>query len=111
MAIEITARHMDATEGIQNYARRKGEELAAAFPKVEHVHVILDVEKHQTSAEVVVQAKAHPRIEAKENGDSLVASVNSAMEKVERQLRRLRDKIHDRHPAMKREAVVRKRGE
>jgi len=110
MAIEITARHMDASEGMQDYARRRAEALVEAFPKVEHVHVILNVEKHRNIAEVVVQAKGHSSVGAAEASDSLIASVDRAMEKVERQLGRLRDKIHDHKPAMKREELGHERG-
>ena len=103
MAIEITARHMEATDQMQDYARRKADEMVAAFPRIEHVHVILAVEKHRHIAEVVVQAKHHLRAEAKEESDKMTASIDGAMDKIERQLQRFREKIHDHKPAMKRE--------
>jgi putative sigma-54 modulation protein len=110
MAIEITARHMNATEQIQDYARRRAGALLEAFPRVEHIHVILDVEKHRNIAEVVVQAKHHIRAEAEQSSDTMVISIDAAMDKIERQLQRLRDKIHDHKPAMKREEGGRARG-
>ena len=101
MAIEITARHMNATQDVQSYARQKAEAIVDEFPKVENVHVILDVEKHRCLASVFVQAKRHARVEAQESSDRMITSIDLAMEKMEKQLSRLRDKTHDHKPAMK----------
>ena len=101
MSIEITARHMHATEEIQEYSRRKGQFLVDEFHAVEHVHVVLDHVRHQGVAEVIVQATHHLRMEAKETGDNLTGCIDAAFDKVERQLRRAFDKLHDHKTAMK----------
>ena len=101
MAIEITVRHMNATQEVQSYARQKAEALVEDFPRIEHVHVILDVEKHRCLASVFVQAKQHVRAEAQESSDRMITSIDMATAKMEKQLSRLRDKIHDHKPAMK----------
>jgi putative sigma-54 modulation protein len=93
MPIEITARHMKATPEMQDYARGKGEALMREFSRVEHVHVILDVQKHLYSAEIVVQAKNHIHVESLEATENARASIDGAFEKTERQLRKLRDKV------------------
>jgi len=111
MTVEVTARHLHTVGDVQEYARDRAEEIAAAFPRVEHVHVILDAEKHRQIAEVVVQAKNHIRVESEEESENLRVSVDRAMEKAERQLRRLRDKIQDHKPAMKQNEEEKARGE
>lgn len=110
MPIEVTARHMDATEAMQDYARRRAQAILEDHPKVEHVHVILDVEKYRCIAEVVAQAKKHHRLEAKETSERMMASIDAAMDKVEKQLQRLREKVHDHKPAMKKGEAERQRG-
>ena len=107
MTIEITARHMHATKALQDYAERKAEELAEEFPRIEFVHVILDVEKHLRIAEVCVQARGHVRVETRQETDNLKVSIEQAFDKVEKQLRKLADKAHDHKPAMKRGREVR----
>ena len=47
MAIEITARHMDGAEAAKAYAQERSGKLVRMFPRIEHVHVILDMEKHR----------------------------------------------------------------
>jgi putative sigma-54 modulation protein len=95
MSIEITARHMNSGTRIKAYAEEKAVKLVEMFPRVEHVHVILDVEKHRKEAEVVVQAKDHIRLEASETSDDLENSVDVAFERAEKQLRKLRQKVQE----------------
>lgn len=109
MPIEITARHMDATASIQESAKTRAQVILDEFPKVEHVHVILDVEKHRKIAEIVVQVKRVGKLEAQESSDSMGASLDLAVEKIEKQLRKLTDKQHDHHPAMKQSEAERRR--
>ena len=97
MAIEITARHLRISMEQQDFARGKAEQLVVEFPKVEYVHVILDVQRHQFTAEFVVQHKALAKVEAKEVCDDLTAGIDMACEKVEKQLRKYRDKVVASH--------------
>jgi putative sigma-54 modulation protein len=94
MSIEVTTRHMSAPDA-KVHAQDKAEKLVELFPRIEHVHVILNVEKHRSEAEVVVQAKNHIRVEASETKDDMIAAIDVAMDRTERQLRKLRDKIQD----------------
>jgi putative sigma-54 modulation protein len=110
MPIEITARHMNVTDQLQEYARRKAGEILNAFPKVEHVHVILDTVKRLHTAKIVVQSKNHIRMESEESAENPVAAIDAATEKTEKQLRRVLDKIHDHKPAMKHVAQDQERG-
>lgn len=96
MAIEITGRHMDVSDTMKEYAGTKAAGLIEAFPRIENIHVIMDVQKFRHLAEVLVQG-AHLRAEAAETSDMMYSSLDAAFEKVERQIRRTREKIHDSH--------------
>jgi len=104
MSIEVTVRHMDKKGNLQEYAKRKAEMLIEEFPKVEYVHVILDVEKHRNIAEVFAQSKKHVRVEAKEDSDDMIASIDIAVAKLEKQLRKVADRSHDHTTAKKKAA-------
>lgn len=93
MDIQVTGRHMEITEAIMNYARGKTEDELSAFPRVESVHVILNVEKYRHSAEVCVQASNHLRLEGKVESDDMYASIDGAVEKVAKQMRKAKDKV------------------
>jgi putative sigma-54 modulation protein len=93
MSIEITVRHVDVPSGDKEYAQELGEKIMSEFPRVEHVHIILDGQKYLKMAEIVVQAKNHIRVESKEQSETMRSSLDLCFAKAEKQLRRLRDKI------------------
>jgi putative sigma-54 modulation protein len=101
MTVDITARHMEATPALQEYARRKAEGLKEDYPRVESIHVILDVQKHLHIAEVVVQARNRFRSEAAEKAETMKAAIDAAVDKTERQLSRLRDRVQDHKQTMR----------
>ena len=103
MPVEVTSRHMNATDAIQDYARRRGAALAEEFTRVEHVHIILDVEKHRQIASVMVQGRNRLRLETREDSENMKTSVDLAMDKVERQLRKEKEKVRDHKSAMRQE--------
>ena len=109
MSIEVTARHMDATVALQEYARSKGQGLKDDFRLVEHVHVILDVQKHLHIAEFVVQSKNRGHTESRESASSMKVAIDTAAEKVERQLRREGEKVRDHKPAMRHTEIEKER--
>lgn len=96
MPVEVTARHMRATDAIHAYAEAKAQELMDSFPRIEHVHLILDQEKRTNVVEVIIQARRHVHVEAKEASENLRAAIDAAVEKAEKQLRKVVDKVHDR---------------
>ncbi len=95
MSIEITARHLNIGEHLQTYARERAEAIMEAFPKTEFVHVILDHERHLFIAEFVAQHKGPFRVESSNEHEDMVAAIDGASEKINRQLRKHRDKVVD----------------
>lgn len=96
MPVEVTARHMRATDAIHAYAQEKAQELMDNFPGIEHVHVILDQEKRSNVVEVIIQARRHVHVEAKEASENLRAAIDAAVDTAEKRLRKVVDKVHDR---------------
>ena len=94
MSIEITARHMNAPEA-KAHANERAEQLVEEFPRIESIHVILDVEKHRCQAEFVVLAKNHIHIEASETDKDMTVAIDRAYARSEKQMRKLRDKVQD----------------
>ncbi len=96
MAIEITGRHMEVSDAMKTYAEDKALRLTTEFPRVENIHIIMDVQKFRHLAEVLIQG-AHMRIEASETTDEMYSALDAAFEKAERQIRRLRGKIQHKN--------------
>jgi putative sigma-54 modulation protein len=97
MQVKITGRHVEVTENIKQHIHDKLDQCLSVFPRVESVHVILDLEKREHVAEVVIQAANHIRLTAKEKSENMYDSIDRAVEHAERQLRKQRDKVQDHH--------------
>lgn len=99
MQIKITARHIKLTDAIADYARKKVEKAEHYFGNVVSAQVILSVDKYRQMAEVVLhtgRTGARSIFRAKEVSDNLYAAIDLAMDKIDKQLRKIKEiaKIH-----------------
>jgi len=98
MQIHLTGRHVEITDGIREHVYNKVERTLADFPHiVEDIRVVLDLQKLEHFAEVLVQGK-NIHVEGKASSQNMYTSIDEALEKAERQLRKLRQKVKDHHP-------------
>ena len=95
MQISVTCRHMESSDAVRDYAHERVERSLDGFPRVQNVRVILEVEKYRHIAEVIVHGKNRIDVEAREQSDDMYVSIDGAVDKAARQLRRLRDKVQD----------------
>jgi putative sigma-54 modulation protein len=102
--IAVTGRHITVTEAIKEYAQKKIEAIGIDFPKIISAHVILDVQKYRHRCEIVLACANHIHIEAEEESDNMYASIDVAVDKLARQMRKYKTKIQ-RHRPKKRDIV------
>ena len=98
LQIHVTGRHVSVTDPIKEYARKKIENIGFDFPRIFDAHVILDVEKHRHLVELILHCGNHIVLEARAESDDMYASIDEAVAKVTRQLRKAKTKIQRRHP-------------
>lgn len=103
MRVTVTGRHMELTSALRNYIESNLEKLAHHFDKVIDADVVLSVEKHRHIAEVNLHANG-VRIHGKETSADMYASVDAVMNKLERQVRKYKDRINRHQPRTSREA-------
>ncbi len=101
MSIEVTVRHDDISKSTQDYVNSRAEEIMAEFTRVEHIHVTLNKEHRQFIVHVFAQAKNHIRVEAEEEDENINTAIEGALDKISKQLRKLRDKVQDHKVVMK----------
>ncbi len=97
MQVSITGRHVNVTDNVKAHVNEKIERCLSVFPRIESIHVILDEEKIQKVAEIVIQGSDHIRVTAEEKSENLYDAIDRAVEHVERQMRKLRDKVQEHH--------------
>jgi len=96
MQVHITGRHVEITDGIRDHIYSKIERTLVDLPRIEDVRIILDLQKLLHSAEVLVQGK-NIHVEGKSSSENMYTSIDEALDKAERQLRKLRQKVQDSH--------------
>lgn len=91
MNVEITGRHIDITPAIRDFTSDKLQKLERCIDEIMEAHVILSVQKHRHTAEIVIKARNRTLTGNDETGD-MYASIGNAVDKIEKQARRLKDK-------------------
>ncbi|MDY6862509.1 MAG: ribosome-associated translation inhibitor RaiA [Thermodesulfobacteriota bacterium] len=94
MDINVTFRRMEADDVLRDYVKEKIIRLKKYANKVIEVNVILSIEKHRNITEIILSADK-TRLTSKEETDDMYRSIDSAVDKVERQLKKYREKLTD----------------
>lgn len=94
MQISVTFRHVEPTDAIRDYAAEKVDRVSSKYLRQPlEAHIILSVVKRRHDAEINIHA-AHFDISAHESTGDLYSSIDLAMDKVEAQLRKHKDRIN-----------------
>jgi putative sigma-54 modulation protein len=93
MNISITARHFKAPEPLKDYARKEVERLTRYYDGIIDGEVILSWEKLTQIAEIKLKVYGQV-LTAKEKSEDIRKSITLAVDKVERQLNKYKEKWH-----------------
>ena len=96
MQITITGHHVDVSPALRAYVTEKMQKLSRHFDQVNSINVILNVEKLQQHAEATVKAGGRT-IFAAETAPDMYASIDGLIDKLDRQVRRYKDRITNHH--------------
>jgi len=95
MIVNVTGRHVEITDVLRDHVHGRLEHALAGFPRVESAHVILMLEEYRQIAEIVLQAPNHVRVDAREESDDMYLSIDAAVEKAVKQVRKWQDRVQD----------------
>ena len=99
MNLSVTFRHMEATDAIKDYAREKLEKIRKYFPDPITCHLVLSTERgYQHVADVVITLHNGIVIKGKEATEDMYSSIDLLLAKIERQVRRYKERIRDHKP-------------
>jgi len=91
MDTHLTFRHMDSTDAIKEYTENKLEKIKKYVQEPLDIHVIFSKERFQYLIEINLSGNGMD-VHAEDRNEDLYAAIDLVMDKVEKQLRRLRDK-------------------
>ncbi len=94
MQIHVTFRHMETSDPIREYAESKFEKFGKYLHEPIETHVVFQVQKINHCAEVTIKAK-HFHFHGVEESPNLYASIDLLADKIERHLKKHKEKIKD----------------
>jgi len=92
MQITVTFRHMETSPAVKKYAEEKISRVKKYLPDVIDAHVILSVEKIRHHAEITIVTNGIT-IYAEDETSDMYAAIDAVIDKIERQVKKYRDKI------------------
>jgi len=99
MHLSVTFRHMDATDPLKEYAVEKLHKIRKYFPDPIQAHVVLSTEKHLHHADVYITLHNGIVLKGRESTEDMYSSVDLVMAKIERQVRKYKERIRNHKPA------------
>ncbi len=95
MQINVTFRHMEHSDELKDYINDRFARLKKYSDSPMNVNVVLTAEKFRKTAEVVITGDGI-RAAAKQEHDDLRAAIDLVLDKIERQLKKFREKVKNR---------------
>jgi putative sigma-54 modulation protein len=96
--IQVSARHMDVTPPLKQYAELKAAKLDKYFDRIHTIEVVLDGAHGKMKAEMIVTAEHRDRFVAVCDNEDAYACIDACVDKLERQLtdhkKRFRNRKH-----------------
>ena len=92
MLFTITGKHFEITDEIRTHAEEKTEKLPRYFDAINQIEVIIDGNGSDPGVEVIARGEHGVVFVATESGDNPITCIDLAVHKLERQLRRKKEK-------------------
>lgn len=97
MQVSVTFRQMEATPALKDHATDRVQKIAKYITKPTDAHVVLSLEKYMHKADITLNTNGL-FIRGAEKSEDMYASIDRAIEKIERQLKRYREKLKRHKP-------------
>lgn len=97
METNLSGHHVDITPALRNYVDTKLERLERHVDNATDVHVILSVEKLRHKAEARLHVTGNQLFADAVDGN-MYAAIDLLMDKLDRQVKRIKEKRTDHHP-------------
>ncbi len=94
MEVMITGKQLEITPALKEYVENRAERIKKYTAKATQITFTLKVEKYRHLAEVLLKVKGFI-LQAEHETDAMYASVDKAMAKIERQLKKHKEKLCD----------------
>ncbi len=98
MQVNISSKHMDLTQAIEEYAEKKAAKFTRYFDRIQQVEVVIDRAKKGYTVEMITDVDHHEPFVSNAQHEDLYACIDVCVDRAVRQLTdhksRLRDNKH-----------------
>ncbi|MDQ7782806.1 MAG: ribosome-associated translation inhibitor RaiA [Desulfomonilaceae bacterium] len=98
MELSVTFRHMEPSDALRDYVQDRTNKLTKYIDRPLDSQVTLSVQKFRQIADVVINADGI-RIAGQETHEDMYAAIDLVMDKIERQVKKYREKIRNHKPS------------
>lgn len=102
MQVSVTFRHMEPSEALKNYVQERTSKLTKYIDRPLESQVILSVHKFRHIVDIIINVDGL-RIAGQEEHEDMYAAIDLVMDKIERQVKKYRDKIRKHKPVQGKE--------
>ena len=97
MRIQFTARHFDAAPKLQSFAEDSVRGLSHLYEGIVSAEIVLEEMPRGGDAQMaeVIVSVYREQLFAKEKSDDMMKSIQACVDKLERQLIKYKDRLHD----------------
>ena len=110
MEITVTFRHIDASDSLKTYAEEKVSKMDKYFDFPVEAHIVLAVEKFRRSADVTLNVNG-TMIKGVVETEDMYSAIDQVMDKIEKQVKRYREKMRDRRTDSRKNESALEKGE
>ncbi|MEW5721593.1 MAG: ribosome-associated translation inhibitor RaiA [Thermodesulfobacteriota bacterium] len=97
MQLSVTFRHMEPSDALKDYARDKISRVEKYLDSALEANVVLSVEKFRHTCDVTILSNGL-KINGQEQTEDMYSAIDMVVDKIERQIKRYRQKIKRRKP-------------
>ena len=88
MKLSLTGRHVEITDPLRTHIDKKLGKLDSYSDHIIDARIVLSVEKYRQFAEITISGRNNMLLRSREATNDMYASIDKAIEKIERQLQR-----------------------
>lgn len=108
MQVAVNFRHMETSDPVRDYALEKLDRVKKYIEEPIDIQVTLSVEKKIRHIATVTMIAKGTTVKATEETNDMYAAIDAVVDKIERQLKRYKEKIKDHKPSAGREREIQK---
>jgi putative sigma-54 modulation protein len=95
--IEVTARDQGVSERMKSYGSDKASKLVRYFDRISRILVVLETVHDTRRVEMVVHVDSGATLVGEERHTDMFAAIDLLVDKMERQLTKHKEKLHERN--------------